>query len=86
MACLRDWVISVAAPWMTSQNSSHGQIQALEWSMFSESFKCVLRACRGESAAWLLQRRDADLIKSDKHDEREDGSLFEQPPEFTVLL
>ena len=71
---------------MASQDSSYGKVQTLEWSVFSECFERVLRACGSETAAWLLEWGYADLIESDEHDEWEDGSLLEQPPNLTVLL
>ena len=46
--------------------------------MFSECFKGILGACRGESAARLLQWRDADLIESYQKDEWSDCYFFKR--------
>lgn len=54
---------------MTAEDSPYGQVKAFERAMLPERFKCVLRTCGGESAARLLERRDAYLIESDQQDE-----------------
>ena len=76
----------MASPRMASQYSADAQVKSFERPMFPECFKCILRTCRGETAARLLERRDADLIESDQHDEREYGGLFKLLRKSVTLL
>ena len=55
---------------MASEQTADSQIETLERAMFSESLKCILRTGGGKAAAGLLEWREADLIESDKKDER----------------
>ncbi len=61
---------------MAAEDSSYCQVKAFERAMLPESLKCVLRTCGGESAARLLERRDAYLVESDQQDERRRGHLL----------
>ena len=71
-------VVSMSSPWVTAENSSGRQVESFEWSVLFECLKCILRACRSEPAARLLERRDADLIESDQNDEGEYSRLFKK--------
>ena len=63
------------SPGVASEQSPDGKVQPLEKAVFPECFECILRACGRESAAWLLQRRDTDLIESYQEYERKNGNL-----------
>ena len=69
---------------MASQDSSCGKVQTLEWSVFSECFERVLRACGSETAAWLLEWGYADLIESDQNYKRENGDLLQDRHKFIL--
>lgn len=54
--------------------------------MFAECFESILRACRREAAAWLLERGKTDLIESYQDNEREDRDLSDHLPLSVILL
>jgi hypothetical protein len=55
---------------MTSEQTTNRKVESLEYAMFEEGLKRVLRACRGKPACGWLKRGYAHLIESDKQDER----------------
>jgi hypothetical protein len=61
---------------MTSEQTSYCKVKAFERAMFPECLKGILRAGRGESAAWLLERRYAYLIEPYQENERRDRDLL----------
>ena len=67
---------------MAAEDSSYSQVKAFERAMLPESLKCILRTCGGESAARLLERRDAYLIESYQEDERGNRCLFDGDQDF----
>ena len=46
--------------------------------MFTNSLNSILRTGGGKAAARLLEWREADLVESDKKDEREDCSFLDK--------
>ena len=68
----------MSSPWVASEQTTDSQIEALERAMFSECLKCILRTGGGKAAARLLEWREADLVESDKKDEREDCSFLDK--------
>ena len=79
---LWDRIVSAASPRVTSGDAADGQVEAFDRAMFSQCFEGILRTCRGEPAAWLLERRYAYLIKTHEQDERECLRTFQNVQEF----
>lgn len=77
-------IVSVSAPGMAAENATDCQVQPLERAVLAESLKRILRACGGEAAGRLLERRDADLIEADQQHEREYCSLPEDALEIIL--
>ena len=83
---LRNWVISVPSPWVTTQKSAHRKVKTLERSVFTEGLKGVLRACWSESACRWFEWRDADLIEPYQENERRYGDLLKSRSELAHFL
>ena len=86
MPFLWDGVIAVSSPRVTSEQAAHCQVESLERAMFSECLKSILGTSGGKAAARLLERREADLIESDKKDEWKDCSFLDEGAEVFILL
>ncbi len=54
--------------------------------MFAEGLEGVLRACRGKTAAWLLERGQADLVESYQENEGGYGNLFNDASDFALII
>ncbi len=83
---LRYRVIAAAAPGMATQESADGEVEAFEGAVFAEGFEGVLGTGRGEAAAGLLERGDADLVETYQEDEGRCRSLFDCWNESVLLL
>ena len=66
----------MSAPWVAAEDSPDRQVCAFERAVLAQRLKGVCRACGRESAAWRLERRDADLVESYQQYEREDRDLL----------
>ena len=62
-------VVPVSSPRMAAEYSADCQIKALDGTVFAECLKGILGTCRGETAAWGLERRNAYLIESYQENE-----------------
>jgi hypothetical protein len=63
------WVIAMASPWMTAEQTASGKIQAPQHSMLLYRFHGVLGTSGGVAARWRRQRRNKTLIETDGEDE-----------------
>ncbi len=70
-------VVSASAPGVASQDAADSKVESFEGAVFAEGFEGVLGACRGEAAAWLLERRETYLIESYQEDEGGDCRLLD---------
>ena len=82
---LWDRIVSAASPRVTSGDAADGQVEAFDRAMFSQCFEGILRTCRGEPAAWLLERRYAYLIETDQEDKRSDRNLLQYSQHIPAL-
>ena len=57
---------------MTAEDAADGEVEAFDWAMLAEGLKSVLGAGGCETAAGLLEGRDADLVESYKKYEGRD--------------
>ena len=62
---------------MAAQDAAQGKPEAFQRAVFAEGLQGVLGAGRGEAACGWLQRRDADLVKTDEKYERGHDDLLE---------
>ena len=68
--CLRNGVITRAAPWVAAEDALEGKPEAFDRTVLAEGFKGVLGAGGCETAYRRLERGDADLVELDQQDER----------------
>jgi hypothetical protein len=61
---------------MAAENAADGEVEAFDGAVFAKGLKGVLGTGGCETAAGLLEGRDADLIKSYKKYEGRDQDLL----------
>lgn len=70
---------------MAAEDASDGEVEALDRAMLAEGLKGVLGAGGCETAAGLLEGRDADLIESYKKYEGRDQDFPDHALNFLHL-
>lgn len=68
--------MATPTPRMTRQQAPRCKIASTDNSMFAKRLERILRACRGVSATGRSERRDAILIETYQHNEREYGDAL----------
>lgn len=77
---LRDIIKAADVPWMTAQQTAHGQIETLDRTKPLDSLYRIVGTGGIEAAAWRLQRRNTLPVKMNEHQYKVFHDAF--PPEF----
>ncbi len=67
---LRNGIVPASAPGVTFCQSSQGEPETLEGSVFAQGFECILRAGGGKAARRRREGRYAELIEAHEQNQR----------------